>query len=258
MEDIDYVRLNYGAVFSSGSRPSERASERAPRRCDATPRAGSKERAEAGEGRKSQRTDFVFPVATLISLRTRIFLPPSRHFLPFSFSTVPIHSPPREWTTVVYEPTSFPIDGHLLTPLDRAIYISRLVSIRIVSINGVKKSSIRTFLSSFSFSLLLLPLPFRFNSASIRGKRIAQLREKLAEKVSLARYVQKPGREISFFTRLVDTCRHGVAERVREKKRGRRGKNKAPLSVASLYARISRVLYLASHAKRDRKRISSS
>lgn len=157
MEDIDYVRLNYGAVFSSGSRPSERASERAPRRCDATPRAGSKERAEAGEGRKSQRTDFVFPVATLISLRTRIFLPPSRHFLPFSFSTVPIHSPPREWTTVVYEPTSFPIDGHLLTPLDRAIYISRLVSIRIVSINGVKKSSIRTFLSSFSFSLLLLP-----------------------------------------------------------------------------------------------------
>lgn len=201
MEDIDYVRLNYGAVFSSGSRPSERASERAPRRCDATPRAGSKEWAEAGEGRKSQRTDFVFPVATLISLRTRIFLPPafpSRHFLPFSFSTVPIHSPPREWTT---EPTSFPIDGHLLTPLDRAIYISRPVSIRIVSINGVKKSSIRTFLSSSSFPLLLLPLPFRSNSAStrpIRGKRIAQLREKLAEKVSLARYVQKPGREISF------------------------------------------------------------
>lgn len=41
-------------------------------------------------------------------------------------------------------------------------------------------------------------------------------------------------------TRLVDTCRHGVAERVREKKRGRRGKNKAPLSVASLY--ISRLI----------------
>lgn len=186
------------------ARASERASERAPRRCDATPRAGSKEWAEAGEGRKSQRTDFVFPVATLISLRTRIFLPRaflSHHFLPFSFSTVPIHSPPREWTTVVYEPTSFPIDGHLLTPLDRAIYISRPVSIRIVSINGVKKSSIRTFLSSSSFPLLLLPLPFRSNSAStrpIRGKRIAQLREKLAEKVSLARYVQKPGREISF------------------------------------------------------------
>lgn len=177
-----------------------RASERANKRhADATQRrAGSKEWAEAGEGRKSQRTDFVFPVATLISLRTRIFLPPSRHFLPFSFSTVPIHSPPREWTT---EPTSFPIDGHLLTPLDRAIYISRPVSIRIVSINGVKKSSIPTFLSSSSFPLLLLPLPFRSNSAStrpIRGKRIAQLREKLAEKVSLARYVQKPGREISF------------------------------------------------------------
>lgn len=181
------------------ARASERASER---HADATQRrelvAKNGRRRERGGKAKEQ---------TLYSLLRHLspyvlafscleLFPP--HFLSFSFSTVPIHSPPREWTT---EPTSFPIDGHLLTPLDRAIYISRPVSIRIVSINGVKKSSIRTFLSSSSFPLLLLPLPFRSNSAStrpIRGKRIAQLREKLAEKVSLARYVQKPGREISF------------------------------------------------------------
>lgn len=42
MEDIDYVRLNYGAVFSSGSRPSERMLRR-------TSETASKEREKAEE-----------------------------------------------------------------------------------------------------------------------------------------------------------------------------------------------------------------
>ena len=110
---------------------------------------------EAGEERKSQRTDFVFPVATLISLRTRISLPPAFPFLlsrlsPISFlSTVPIDSlPPHEWTE--YEPTCLP-------PIF-SIYIY-LVSIS-TSIND-QKSSIRiiSFLSPSSSSF-----PFHFVS----------------------------------------------------------------------------------------------
>lgn len=244
MEDIDYVRLNCGAVFSSGSRPSERT----PRRAGATQRReqAAKNGKRRGGGRESQRTDFVFPVATLISLRTRIFLLSS--FLPSPpipfLSTVPIDSSPPDGRMDRLSRSIF------RTPFDRAIYV-RLPPTRFDQFNNgvdyiivvVVSIHFLSFFFFFHFFLFFLSLP-HFNVRSllpgldfpgIRGiaKNSGETR---GGKVSYPRIsndggghgVGKSRREEKYLcTRLVDTCRRRRRGTQKREKEGE-GKQSTP------------------------------